>query len=224
MCEERERLIGYVYEEGDPAERRAVESHLQSCPTCRAEIGGLRKVRQDLLAWEVPEQPPIWRPAAPVAAPVSPWSAIPAWAMAAAAGLLLMVGAAGGAVTYALLPARIVEVAKAEAAPPAPVTIASPSAAPAEVARIAALEQRLGQLEKTATAAQPTAARVDANELAHVKATVNSMLRRMDDFEMASVRTTLDTAGVRRDQNRLEWAVKTSLGAPMGGPGFGGAK
>ena len=54
MCDERERLIGYVYDECEAAERRAVESHLEECVDCRQEIAALRSVRQDLLAWAVP--------------------------------------------------------------------------------------------------------------------------------------------------------------------------
>ncbi len=104
MCDERERLIGYVYDECDPAERRAIEDHLEDCGTCRAEIGGLRNVRQDLLAWAVPPHQPIWRPVAETPV-VLPWHRqIPAWAMAAAAGVMFLAGAAGGVVTHALVP------------------------------------------------------------------------------------------------------------------------
>jgi hypothetical protein len=103
MCDERERLIGYVYDECDPAERRVIEEHLEDCGTCRAEIGGLRSVRQDLLAWDVPPHEAVWRPLVP--APVVPWHRqVPAWAMAAAAGVMFLVGAAGGVVTHALVP------------------------------------------------------------------------------------------------------------------------
>jgi putative zinc finger protein len=103
MCDERERLIGYVYDECDPAERRVIEEHLEDCGTCRAEIGGLRGVRQDLLAWDVPPHEAVWRPLVP--APVVPWyRQVPAWAMAAAAGVMFLVGAAGGVVTHALVP------------------------------------------------------------------------------------------------------------------------
>jgi len=91
MCDERERLIGYLYEECDAEERRQVETHLESCPTCRAEIGGLQSVRTDLLAWNVPEHSPVWRPMpAGVAPPVVWWRQTPGWALAAAAtGVLL---------------------------------------------------------------------------------------------------------------------------------------
>jgi hypothetical protein len=103
MCDERERLIGYVYDECDPAERRVIEEHLEDCGTCRAEIGGLRGVRQDLLAWDVPPHEAVWRPLVP--APVVPWyRQVPAWAMAAAAGVMFLVGATGGVVTHALVP------------------------------------------------------------------------------------------------------------------------
>ena len=108
MCDERERLIGYVYDECDPAERREIAQHLEECSTCRTEIGDLRGVRQDLLAWEVEGGPAVWRPfVAPV---VQPWyRQVPAWAMAAAATLMFLIGAAGGFVTQSLMrgaPAR----------------------------------------------------------------------------------------------------------------------
>src|SRR5207244_3539312 len=62
MCDERERLIGYVYDECDAGEKRLVEAHLQTCETCREEIGGLRRVRTDLLAWDVPDHGSAWTP------------------------------------------------------------------------------------------------------------------------------------------------------------------
>jgi len=102
MCDERERLIGYIYDECDADERRQVETHLESCTVCRAEIRGLRSVREDLLAWSVPDHAPIWRPAA-VAAPVW-WRQTPGWALAAAASLVLFAGMAGAAATRALAP------------------------------------------------------------------------------------------------------------------------
>jgi Putative zinc-finger len=109
MCDERERLIGYVYDECGREERRAIEAHLEGCPECRGEIGGLRAVREDLLAWEVPAHAPVWRP---LPVPRQPsWREIPAWAMAAAASLIFLTGAAGGAATRLVWPAD---------APPAP--------------------------------------------------------------------------------------------------------
>ncbi len=104
MCEQRERLIGYVYDECDEDERRTIETHLKACQTCRDEIGSLRGTRLDLLAWHVPPHEPIWRPmTAPRQAPS--WRDIPAWAMAAAASAIFLTGAAGGVVTRVLWPA-----------------------------------------------------------------------------------------------------------------------
>jgi hypothetical protein len=105
MCDERERLIGYLYDECDAEERRQVETHLESCPTCRAEIGGLQSVRTDLLAWNVPEHAPVWRPMpAAVAPPVVWWRQTPGWALAAAATVVLAAGLAGGAATRLMTP------------------------------------------------------------------------------------------------------------------------
>ena len=50
MCNEREKLIGYLYDEGDSSERDAVRQHLETCAECRSEIGSLRSVREDLVA------------------------------------------------------------------------------------------------------------------------------------------------------------------------------
>src|SRR5262245_3444620 len=122
MCDERERLIGYVYDECDSSERRAIEGHLDECADCRAEIGALRRVRQDLLAWDVPAHEPVWRPFEP--APVVPWyRQVPAWAMAAAASVMFLIGAAGGVVTHAMLPQEHAVVATAPTSTPTLVPI-----------------------------------------------------------------------------------------------------
>jgi hypothetical protein len=103
MCDERERLIGYLYDECDASERQLIDTHLETCRTCREEVGGLRRVREDLLAWEVPPRDSVWMPFAPPRPP-SWWREVPGWALAAAASITFLAGAAGGAVTYALMP------------------------------------------------------------------------------------------------------------------------
>lgn len=158
MCDERERLIGYVYDDCDPAERRAIEEHLEDCGTCRAEISGLRSVRQDLLAWDVPPHDVIWRPLP--AAQVLPWyRQVPAWAMAAAAGVMFLVGAAGGVVTHALVPhtqAATVASASPEQIIPAGVT----------ESRLSEVEQRMVEMmraelsKRQGVVSGPVAARV----------------------------------------------------------------
>jgi len=114
MCDQREQLIGYLYDECTSDERRVVEAHLQECSTCRDEVGVLGAVRQDLLAWDVPPYESVWRP---FVAPrtTSPWREMPAWAMAAAATLVFLAGAAGGAATHFLWPQASVAAAPATA-------------------------------------------------------------------------------------------------------------
>lgn len=103
MCNERERLIGYVYDECDSAERAAVQQHLDSCAECRTEITALRSVRADLQSWTVPDHESVWKPFAPAPTPAW-WQQVPRWALAAAASLVLVSGAAGGAIAQAMMP------------------------------------------------------------------------------------------------------------------------
>lgn len=141
MCDDRERLLGYLYHECDDAERRDVEQHLGRCETCRDELSGLRATRQDLLAWDVPEHGSVWKPFAP-AKVVPRWRDIPAWATAAAASLTLVLGAAGGVVTHAMFEKNVAAAeqvaAKTPAAPPA-----LPVAARVPQAELSAMEQRM---------------------------------------------------------------------------------
>jgi len=140
MCNERERLIEYVYDECDAEERDRVNRHLETCATCRDEIAGLRATRQDLLAWEVPDHGSVWKPFAP--ARLRPWwREVPAWAMAAAAGIMFFIGVSGG-VTAQVLMAR--PPAEPAAAAPAPaVTVSSTSETVAFQAELAALQQKI---------------------------------------------------------------------------------
>ena len=55
MCEEKELLVSYLYDDLADGQRAAFESHLRGCAVCRAELHGLRDVRADLGAWAPPE-------------------------------------------------------------------------------------------------------------------------------------------------------------------------
>lgn len=130
MCDKRERLMDYLYDEAAPAERREVEEHLESCGDCRTEMRAFRRVREDLLAWDVPEYESVWTPFAP--APVAPWyQQVPAWALTAAAGLMLMLGTAGGFAAQALLPGATPAAPAATVAAATPVEPAAPAVMPA---------------------------------------------------------------------------------------------
>ena len=135
MCNERDRLIAYLYDECDATERDAVRQHLDGCDECRTEVAGLRSVREDLLAWDVPEHESVWRPfALPPSRPS--WRHVPTWALAAAAGIVLVAGAAGGAVAHAFVPERSqAQIANAPGQQATPVSLTA--------ADLAALERRL---------------------------------------------------------------------------------
>src|SRR5262245_7884042 len=157
MCDERERLIGYVYDECSANERREVEAHLATCDDCRHEIRGLRSVRQDLLAWNVPEHESVWRPL-PVSVVQPFWRTMPAWAMAAAAGIILLAGAAGGATAYAFLPRPAAPVTAALAVPPAQAPAPQMDWSAVEARMLAQLQQELDRRVRETAARQTSEA------------------------------------------------------------------
>jgi hypothetical protein len=205
MCEERERLIGFVFDDCDPTERRAIEDHLSSCPACRREIRGLRSARQDLLAWDVPAHEPVWRPMAPARAE-SLWRALPAWAMTAAAGATLMIGAAGGAATYALLPQPAQPVARV--AEPGPAAIGSP-----DLAALAAIEARVLELMRaelddrvsmvSAGIAAPAAGRSDA-DMRELASRIDMLRSRQEEMSGILSYVATETIGIRSRQSDVE--------------------
>ena len=157
MCDDREKLIAYLYDEADASERRQMDAHLIGCAECREELRGLRAVRQDLLAWEVPDHGSVWTPfAAPQ--PTVWWRQVPAWGLAAAAILVFGIGLAGGIAARALTSAPPVVQAQVQPQPqavaaPVPQTVA---ATPEEVR---ALEERIASIERLALR-RPEPARV----------------------------------------------------------------
>lgn len=175
MCEQRENLIAYLYDEVDANDRRIVESHLASCETCREELRAFRDVRQDLLAWDVPAHESVWKPF--VTARTQPaWRQMPVWAMAAAAMLVFGIGIAGG---YA---GRVMA-SRAEA--PAQVAAIQPPAQPVNVTPAASLEDlralqaRMSDLERAASVRTASAAPVSmsASSDAAILAKVEQLIR-----------------------------------------------
>lgn len=55
MCEEKELLVGYLYDDLPDGQRAAFEAHLRGCADCRNELKAFRDVRADLAAWAPPE-------------------------------------------------------------------------------------------------------------------------------------------------------------------------
>ncbi len=54
-CDDKDQLVAFLYDEIDPASRRRVEDHLRVCPTCAAEAGELQGTRQALAEWQPPD-------------------------------------------------------------------------------------------------------------------------------------------------------------------------
>jgi anti-sigma factor RsiW len=94
-CDEKDRLVGYLYDEASAAERAAVEAHLSRCAACAAELEDLKGVRGHLAGWHAPEIDLGFRVTRePVGgAPARGAWALPLWAQAAAAVLVLAAGA-----------------------------------------------------------------------------------------------------------------------------------
>lgn len=218
MCDERERLIGYVYDDCDPAERRAIEEHLEDCETCRAEISGLRSVRQDLLAWNVPPHEAIWRPLP--AAPAIPWYRhVPAWAMAAAAGVMFLVGAAGGVVTHALVPHT--QPATTMTSAPASIPVV-----PAAVTRnqLTEFEQRMLQMmrdelgKRVPPRVVPAVGVVDSAPPAQVDALLTaSEQRQLDRLSTVYSELVTQITNVRKDVGGLREFVAQQVNGSGGG-------
>lgn len=98
---DNETLVAYIYDEVDAAEKARVARHLQQCGTCGGEYAALTGVRTVLQAWAPPDAglgftvvPTSADGSARVLRPAQWWRAVPLWAQAAAAILVLAVSAA----------------------------------------------------------------------------------------------------------------------------------
>ena len=93
-CDDKERLVAYLYDEIGGTERTAIERHLATCASCAEEIGELRAVRVDLGRWQPPDVELGFRVVREMAPAARAWWRPPVWVPTAlAAGLVLAVGA-----------------------------------------------------------------------------------------------------------------------------------
>jgi len=110
VCGNHEALIGYLYDECEPAEHAAVAAHVAVCASCAEEVQALRDTRAHLVSWAAPALPlglQLTRTEAEAPAKVlqhagpagrsskseSWWSRpLPAWAQAAAAVVIFGAG------------------------------------------------------------------------------------------------------------------------------------
>ena len=177
MCNHQEQLVGYIYGELSPFEKAAFEAHLRDCADCRAEVGELGRARAHLTAWAPPAPDFGYRivqnPTERTSAPKPALGSVARWAMAAAAALILMAGAAGIAnleIRYGADGSVVVRTGWGAASDPGVQTAALPSGAASQGAtgvpadelqrQLIALERRLDELQAPQPA-QPVKAGVD---------------------------------------------------------------
>jgi hypothetical protein len=199
---------------------------LVSCEECREEISGLRGVRLDLQAWTLPPHDSVWKPFVP--SRVTPWwREVPAWALAAAAGLMFLTGLGGGFAARAIAPVQAVQVG-----PTAPTML---QAAPVVTdAQTAAIEQHiLASLQAKFESAQPVSAHAPQPAVVLsplVREQLAGQMRSLITESEARQRTALSTVvkilaqdseksfvkraqfnALTRDVQGMQWAVTQAL-------------
>lgn len=249
QCGDNPALVGYMYGECEPAERRAIDQHLLVCPACAAELETLGATRVQLAAWTPPDarlgfrmvsearpfdsaqgRPSnVVRPVPRVVEGPPRWWAppIPAWAQAAAAAAIFAAGLSLGVLrgTSPAVPADTVAARPSTTSPKL-----------ASVSDLTALEQRLRSemasemasgmasgmaLMRTSTAT-PAAARQTASA---AEAQIMSRVRALiDESEQRQQRVlALRTAQVVRDfdsQRRVDLQnVRSIVGQVEGSTG-----
>jgi hypothetical protein len=223
QCGDNTALVGYLYDECEPAERAAIDAHIALCPACAAEAAALQSARMQLSSWTPPEADlgfAIVRPEAAGprgqawARPESPdspesrklgfWAwfrqPMPAWARAVAACLIFGAGLSLGVLRGTMpgtSPAQTVTTATS--APRTTVTATD----------LAALEQRL-RAEMASLRATPAAALTTAPQSGNNAQLLAQVRTLIDESEQRQQRElALRTAQVVRDfdsQRRVDLA------------------
>lgn len=171
-CQDKERLIAYLYGEDSQGEREGVEAHLAACGECAAEVDGLRATRGQLAEWSAPEVDLGFRLVrGPAPSERAAGWRVPAWAaLPAAAALVLAAGAAianlevrygGDGLTIRSGWQRTLP-----ATAPAPVVASAPGFPPDDAWREALAETERRLREEFAAAASPAVARPAAAAVA----------------------------------------------------------
>jgi hypothetical protein len=98
MCDSKELLVGFLYNEIDPVSKRTFERHLVTCADCREELAELGATREQIARWSPPDADLGFRIVRDADAPRPSrfrfFSLTPAWGLAAAAIIVLALGAA----------------------------------------------------------------------------------------------------------------------------------
>jgi hypothetical protein len=143
-CQDKERLIAYLYDDQSAEERDLVEAHLGDCRECAEEIAELRGVRQQLTEWRAPDADLGFRIVKePPATPARQRSWVPAWAALPAAAIVVLAVSAAVANVEVRYDANGVTLRTGWSQPPStgPVAVSSQSRG-APIAAASAADQR----------------------------------------------------------------------------------
>jgi anti-sigma factor RsiW len=153
MCD-NELLVGYVYDDIEPADRRAFESHLLTCAECRGELKALKNARTQLRSWAPPEPAVEFHVVRGPVPPRRAWLRSPAWGLAAAAVLVLATASAIANVEVRYgADGLVVRTGWTKAATAAAAQAVAPAATAEDMRNaLSAISARLGALESAATA------------------------------------------------------------------------
>jgi hypothetical protein len=186
MCDEKERLIAYVYGDCEDKERQQMAAHIAVCAACAEEADALQNMRGHLATWTPPDLAlgfKVVREESP--RPARRFWPQPAWGLAMAAAVVLMATMAAARLEIQVGNGSVVvRSAWANDARQAP-GLATTSESPAQPwrAALSALEQRLrGELEPeraaNAPAAVPAPATSDGDVLRRVRTLIQESEQR----------------------------------------------
>jgi anti-sigma factor RsiW len=217
-CDDKEMFVAYLYGEIDIDGRREVERHIRTCGACAHEAEVLQGVREDLASWQPPEPDlgfVIVQKPATVLRP-GRWArlgSMPAWAQAAAAVLVLGLGAsiANVQVRYDN------EGLTVRTGWMAPTESGSSAAAPGGVQNVSsryeswrpaltALEDRLRRdlaPPSAAQSAEPLAVRASETNI-----DAAALMRRVEALVNASEQRQRDEIGLRLTQAQRDWSMQ----------------
>jgi hypothetical protein len=224
MCEEKDLLVSYLYDDLGDADRARFERHLRDCLDCRDELIALRGVRADLTSWAPPVSELGFRIVRdPKVVELKPrgasWRAwyTPAAGLAAAAVLVLAAASAIAHVEIHRGPDGLTvrtgwntAAAQTTAALPAPVAPALREASvttapPADAAKLAAIEARLRALESSHDSG------VRAASMLSARSSDAELLRRVRDMFAVSEAKQTGELALRVSQLGREFDTQRSV-------------
>ncbi|MGE0703320.1 MAG: anti-sigma factor [Vicinamibacterales bacterium] len=221
-----EEIVAYLYDDLDAAERERLEAHVQACAACRSEMSSLRGIRRELGRWNPPEPSVGFTPGiAPAPGRIGAWTkmkAVPVWAQAAAA--MLLVGAAAGLANIEVRRDEAGFLVRTGWSQPQVVTAPSPSPSAAEVSSPAPWRADLEALavalrsELQASQAEPRPAAGPQTAEAGVRTLITESERRQQrELALRIAELARDVQAQRRsDLEKIQYSLgimESNLGA-----------